>query len=195
MSDQASFANFASSGAFTGDPALSIPQNVENIGNALTLFILTKALNGNKYIGQLIQTSDIAAGAESSLCTYKGQDVCWHNSTIFGGVVGVLEKTDANDGNHGLSMQQTVIQNGWATAETLYLSGWDCAVSGKFGQTVVDIGGDGTLNFDCLNQMTECYSGTPNGCSDFNGGVCPVGKCTDTQNSHGISVVAQLVEY
>lgn len=180
MSSQSSFASFASSGAFTGDPKITIPQNVKNINNALTLFVLTKALNGNKYEAELIQTSNIVPGTD--FCHYpkydnKGEDICWHDTGIFGGVIGRLRKTDGNDGKKGPDMQQKVLQAGWATKDTLFGAGWRCARSGKFGQTVADLGPDRKLTFDCLNQMPQCFAGTLKGCSDYVDGNCPIERC------------------
>lgn len=109
MSDQQSFASFASSGAFSADPPLSIPQDVAQISMGLQLFILSKALVANKYRAQIIQTATIESGSEPSLCDWKGNDVCYHNTTLLGGVVFDMEKTNANDGNHGLSMASTII--------------------------------------------------------------------------------------
>ncbi|KAM0802347.1 hypothetical protein BDR22DRAFT_819880 [Usnea florida] len=135
MSSQKSFALFASSGAFSADPGLSIPQDVAQISTGLQLFVLSKALNANKYRAQILPTASIASGAEPSLCDWKkGQDVCYHNDTLLGGVVFDLEKTDANDGNHGLSMASTIIQGGWASPQSLYQGAYDCAASGLSGQ-------------------------------------------------------------
>ena len=98
-------------------------------------------------------------GSQDSLCVYKGQDVCYHNAQLLGGVIFDLAKTDANDGVHGQSMAAAVIQGGWATPQQMYQGAFDCAASGRFGQAMVDIGPDSRLDLSCLSQMDECYLG------------------------------------
>ena len=176
MSDQATFAAFASSGAFTGDPALSLPQQVDQISNGLQLFVLSKALVGNKYKAQIIPVSSIEPGSEDSLCVYKGQDICYHDDTLLGGVVFLLEKTDAMDGIHGAEMASKIIQGGWATPQQLYRGAFDCAASGNFGQTVVNLDGPNTFDVSCLSQLDECYFGSNCATALVNGG-CPVQTC------------------
>ncbi|KAK3172376.1 hypothetical protein OEA41_005697 [Lepraria neglecta] len=48
MTNQSAFAAFASSGAFTGETKLSIPDDVASLTTALRLFLTSKALTVNK---------------------------------------------------------------------------------------------------------------------------------------------------
>ena len=89
-----------------------------------------------------------------------------------------MEKTDANDGTHGQSMAETIIQGGWATPQQLYQGSFDCAGSGGFGQNVINLNA-GALDVSCLSQLTECYSGGGKGFCATNlvNGGCPVQTC------------------
>ena len=88
-----------------------------------------------------------------------------------------MEKTDANDGNHGLSMASTIIQGGWASPQNLYMGAFECAASGFFGQGLVNLDADGGLDLNCLSQLTECYIGSETCAVALVNGGCPVQTC------------------
>ncbi len=71
MSDQHSFNAFASSGTFTGDPKFSVPQAVAGLSDGLTLYVLTKALVGNKYQATYTPTDVIERSALNDLCSHN----------------------------------------------------------------------------------------------------------------------------
>ena len=92
-----------------------------------------------------------------------------------------MEKTDADDGNHGLSMASTIIQGGWASPQGLYQGAFDCAASGLFGQGLVNLNANSQLDLSCLSQLTECYTtggekNPPCAVPLVNGG-CPIQAC------------------
>ena len=178
MSDQNAFATFASSGAFTGDPSLSIPQQVKEISNGLELFVLSNALVGNKYRGEFIGAAAADETFQNEFCNYQGQNICYRDGTLLGGVIAFLTKPA--DGGHPIQteLMNTISQNGWASPQELYQSAVNCAASGQFGQNLVNLNSDGSISFDCLNQLVECYNTDRLTTCSFNGGACPIQNCT-----------------
>jgi hypothetical protein len=176
MSDQHSFAAFTSSGAFTGDPKFSVPQAVAGLSDGLTLYVLTKALIGNKYQATYTPTNVIEPSALSDLCSHNKLWVCYRNDTLFGGVVARLTRTD-HPGTGYLELMAMIYQKGWATPQSLFQNAFDCATRWEFGGSVVEQGADGALRFSCLSLMAECFSelgGAPR--CNLNG-RCPISVC------------------
>ena len=188
MSDQSAFASFASSGAFSSDPRISIPQQVTEISQALQLFVLTTALTGNGIWGALSPDKDDSAHAvRDDNCWYNGKQECYLDGSGFGDpIFAALVKSDAANVNL-LSLMDSITANGWASPQLLYTSAAECSVSGNFGKDLVNINSDSTLNFACLNQLIECYwySYTDTlaaGCvydsnCSYLGGPCPARHC------------------
>jgi len=173
MSDQHSF---ASSGVFTGDPKFSVPQAVAGLSDGLTLYVLTKALVGNKYQATYTPTNVIEPSALNDLCSHNKLWVCYRNDTLFGGVVARLTKTD-HPGTGYLELMATIYEKGWATPQSLFQDAFDCAAKGDFGGSVVEQGADGALSFSCLSQMAECFS-EPGGAPRCSlNGRCPISVC------------------
>ena len=189
MSDQAAFAAFASSGEFSGDPGLSLPQEVDGISAALTIFILSKALVDSGYILAYMPNTVLGSGADRDFCTYDGKipDSCYRNNTLFGGTIAYLGKKSTQVSNgwdySPVKVMKTIADNNWASQQSLYQSAFDCAVSGNFGQNLVNIHADGTVNFDCISQLTECFWASPLDHCDVNG-MCPIQNCPGTPVSN-----------
>ena len=187
MSDQSAFALFASSGAFSSDPQISIPQQVTEISQALQLFVLTTALTGNGIWGALSPdiTADNHYGRDAN-CWYNGKQQCYLDGNGFGDpIYAALVKSD-DSANNLLSLMDSITEAGWASPQLLYTSSAECTASGNFGKDLVNINPDSTLNFACLNQLIECYwytfTLTGAGCVDtsncsYLGGPCPARHC------------------
>lgn len=71
MSDQQALATFASSGAFTGDPGLSIPQQVKDISSGLQLFVRSNAFVGNKYRAEFVGSAAASQTFRNQFCDYQ----------------------------------------------------------------------------------------------------------------------------
>ena len=123
MSDQHSF---ASSDAFTGDPKFSFSQAVAGLSDGLTLYVLNKALVGNKYQATYTLLNTIDPAALNDPCSHDKQWVCYRNDTLFGGVIARLTRTD-HLGTGYLELMTTIYENGWATPQWLFQNAFDCA--------------------------------------------------------------------
>ena len=188
MSDKAAFASFASSGAFSGDPALSIPKQVAQISAGLQLFVLTSALGGNGY--RAVFTNWDCEGTEGAYCGFDGQtDWSYESTRMLGGVHGFLSKLEKIPKGNA-KLMNTITQNGWATQESLFEGGVKCAASGHTGESIIGLNFDNPINVDCLNRLggLACYQYPQNAefgerdarwmeaCSS-KGGACPIAEC------------------
>ncbi|KAI4091896.1 MAG: hypothetical protein LQ344_003853 [Seirophora lacunosa] len=190
MSDKSAFASFASSGAFSGDPGASLPEQVDRISAALQLFVLTSTLAGNGYKAALTswgcQDADEWVG-----CGFEGQTAwSYSGSQMLGGVEGwlsTLGKVPTVDA----SLMQKIVENGWATPESLFEGGINCAASGQSDVSIVGLNAENAFNMDCLNRLPPCYHYPQNaetleslkedprfsGACSFKGGACPIPEC------------------
>ena len=181
MSDQQAFASFASSGSFSEDSGMSLPQEVDGLSAALTVFVLSKALVGNGYYLVFDPLKQLGDGTSDDICTKDqslGGDYCYHNDTLFGGSIGYLGKFDGNNGlsYSPVSVMKTIANNNWASQQTLYQGALQCAADGKFGADLVNIAADGTLDLTCLSQLTACFDASYIVTCDLNG-KCPIQNC------------------
>lgn len=169
MSDQEAFATFASSGAFSGDSGLSIPQQVKEISNGLELFVLSTALSGNEYRGEFIGVAAASQSFQNSFCTYQKQDVCYHDGTLLGGVIAYL-------GHGANAFDKTLMAQipQFVSPQLLFQSALGCKVSGHSGENLVNLNGDGTISFDCLNILELCWLPDRLTTCSLNGGPCPI---------------------
>ena len=181
MNDQTAFANFASSGAFSSDPHLSIPKQLTEINSALQLFVLSTALSANGYWGSFASfDSAKSTYYEDHWCWTNDQMVCYIDGTLFGGSIASLVSHQRESTTVETKLMGTITQ--WASPQLLYQSGVNCAASGQAGKSLVDVNPDGSLSFDCLNQLQECYHAAYQQTCSYNGGDCPISYCCDSYN-------------
>ncbi len=181
MTDQEAFANFASSGAFSGQTILSIPNDVAGLTLALKTYLISASLSGNGFIG-LASHSSLDGGycsnpAVSTYCFDKFTNATTGIEWRFSGTT--------RKGSTGLYAQfgQAITTNQWTTLSALYQGSWDCASAGFWGQELINYNADGTIDMSCMSQLPECaqlppYYGQPSTCPTtlVNGG-CPIREC------------------
>ena len=162
MNNKQSFAAFASSGAWSGQQKLTIPQDVKTMSIGLTTYIAATALTGNKFLGQIIQdhNPNIAVANE---CTGQNQKGCYENDTLAGGAHFILVDTKNARGNNdpfstSRPIIDEIIDEGWSTTEILFQGAFNCASSGHWGGGPVNIGDDGTIDLSCVSQLDECFT-------------------------------------
>ena len=163
MTNQSAFAAFASSGAFTGETKLSIPDDVASLTTALQLFLTSKTLTASKKFAiirdyGLLDSVVDGGGGHSGVyqyddtCdnSYDGVTACYKSATL--GYTWYLAGSAGWDITHG------IVKNGWANLADLFQGAYYCAQQGHMGKSLVNFNPDGSLDMSCMSQLDECYT-------------------------------------
>lgn len=159
MYNQESFAKFASSGAWSSQTKLSIPQNTKEITIGLTTFLTSLALTGNKFVGEIFPLHNPRIDI-TGVCAEKDYKGCYIDGTLGGGVEFILSdtKNNRNRDRFGASRQvmSDIIDAGWTTPQLLFGGAFACAAAGHFNSNVVNVGDDGKIDLSCASRLDEC---------------------------------------
>lgn len=185
MKDKASFAAFASSGAFSGDTAPSLVNDTATLGLALRTYVVSTALVNNNYQGMIWEngggaTNFLQHGTIDGYCNPGGgkPSPCFVNGTnptayMRLGLQGKRGKDTATP------LMDQIINNGWSTTEALFGCGFNCGASGNYGSgSAITFGADGSLDLNCTSQLKMCNTSPTRICPSplINGG-CPISWC------------------
>ena len=191
MNNPQSFAGFASSGAFSGGAAPSIPSDQNQLLVGFKTFLLSKALSANNWYAYINQpdppltqqqiNDGVTQASPADVCAPQipGATGCYYNNTL--GLVWTL--TNVNEVKKMDQLSGDIVSKGWASLDLLFQGAFRCAGSGNFGQSTVNFDPSGKLDLSCFSQLDSCVdtSKEPNPvfCTTnlVNGG-CPVRNCT-----------------
>ena len=160
MNNQHSFAAWASSGEWSGQQKLDIPQDTRSLTLGLTTYITSLALTGNKFFGEIVQLHNpkIQIGDK---CTGDDARTCYQNETIAGGSQMFLKDSKEHDSKNPLDSprkaMKDIVDNGWSTPELLLKGSFDCAPNGHWGGNIVNLKEDGTIDLSCTSRLDECF--------------------------------------
>ncbi|KAL9594169.1 MAG: hypothetical protein Q9219_007182 [cf. Caloplaca sp. 3 TL-2023] len=187
--DTSVFANFASSGAFSGPELLSLPEQTKGLDLAFKTYLVTTAMAANDWQVMLgppydenskFNSTPKSQGANFN-CNYKiDTGVCdtldskgvaptcqpggWseYTSPVSKRSYYANQKNGKNNPSSG-AMVNAIVQKEWSALTLLFDGAYDCnrLDSGPKNKPIVSFTGDGRFNFNCLSQL-EVH----NGCKD-----------------------------
>lgn len=162
MSDQHLFAQFASSGAWSGQQK-SIPQDAQGLTMGLTTYILSSSLKGIRYVGAIMQYNSKFYSPDTNWCAKDDNaGSCYQNATLQGGVNYHMmdSKASRKHNDDAYNAKQDLIDafgKGWTTPELLYHGALDCASSGLENGLPVNFDAQSNLDLSCMSQLDECW--------------------------------------
>ena len=198
MTKRDQFALFASSGVWSGDERPSIPEDEKALTLGLTTYLFSIAVTNNRYNGEIQSFENWSRGALDIQCDPNEPNevrTCLVNNNIGAKGAQIVLHYKDGEGAHpqqkATDLMGTMLDKGWSTIDTLFQGSFDCAKRGGFGQNLVAVNTDGTLDMTCMSQLDMCYSGFFLGASNpdlgpnypcvvdkINGG-CPIRNCEE----------------
>ncbi|KAL8951368.1 MAG: hypothetical protein Q9222_002645 [Ikaeria aurantiellina] len=160
MSDLSAFAQFASSGVFSGQNVISLPDTTTVLDLAFKPYLFTQAMATN--------------GWRAYWDPPDNADGSWSNSTAERIVKNHRAYYPVADSGPSGQLTNAILDHGWGSLEAVFDDGYDCTINegGRSGQPVLKIA-DGRLDSSCLSQLkmqTGCddlSKGWTEGCDSF----------------------------
>ncbi|KAL8730839.1 MAG: hypothetical protein Q9166_003766 [cf. Caloplaca sp. 2 TL-2023] len=179
MSDVPSFIAFAQSGAFSGNQAISLPEETGEATLAFKTYILTTAMTANEWkVAPHIMSKEQAAHDWG--CTFDENNLCGDYSFYSDATSRGYSLSNWGEGPRPGEFMKDIITNKWANLGLMFDGAYECTASGKMGQDpFAGFGLGANFNTACVSQLTNCIACGKECPVALIDGVCPFGRCTD----------------
>ena len=164
MYNQMSFANFSSSGAWSGQQNLSLPDITGSMTMALTTYVTSIALTSSRYNANIWPFDNTPQAPALDRCKGDNAQTCKISTNATGGgneIFLVDTKTSYIVGKHRdvapTDLMREIVQEGWTTADMLFQGSLSCKTEGRANTNAVVVRDDGVLDASCASQMDVCY--------------------------------------